>query len=145
MAKTDFRSVDEYLATQPAAVRAVLERVRRAIHKALPDAEEGISYQIPAYRLHGGVVLYFAGWKKHVSIYPASPELAAAFAKELEPYELSKGTIRFPLAKPVPSELIGRIARFRAQESLARQGPKAARRTTAKAQKTPAKPAAGKR
>ena len=70
MAKTDFKSIHEYIASQPEAARVVLERVRGAIRKALPGAEEAISYQIPAYKLHGGLVLYFAGWKKHYSLYP---------------------------------------------------------------------------
>jgi uncharacterized protein YdhG (YjbR/CyaY superfamily) len=121
MAKTDFRSVDEYLATLPAEVQAILQRVRAAIRKALPEAEECISYQIPAYKLHGGTVLYFAGWKQHFSLYPASGDLVAAFGDELEPYVVSKGTIRFPLSQPVPVKLIGRIAKFRAEETLAKQ------------------------
>ena len=117
MAKTRFESVDEYLASQPEAMRTVLKRVRSAIRKAIPDASEGISYQIPAYKLHGGTMLYFAGWKHHYSLYPASGPLAEAFKKELAPYELSKGTIRFPLSEPIPVKLIGRIAKFRAKEA----------------------------
>src|SRR5687768_8333921 len=116
MAKTDFKSVDAYLKSQPAAVRGVLDRVRAAVRKALPKAEECISYQIPAYKLPGGVVIYFAGWKEHYSLYPATAGVVAAFEEELAPYELSKGTIRFPLSQPVPVRLIGRIARFRANE-----------------------------
>ena len=72
MAKTDFKSVDEYIASQPEAAQGVLQRVRSTIRKALPEAEEVISYQIPAYKLHGGPVLYFAGWKQHYSLYPAT-------------------------------------------------------------------------
>jgi uncharacterized protein YdhG (YjbR/CyaY superfamily) len=90
--------------------------VRRAIRKALPKAEEVISYKIPAYKLHGGVVLYFAGWKQHYSLYPAGDRLVAAFKDELTPYKISKGTIRFPLGKPVPVKMIERIAKFRATE-----------------------------
>jgi uncharacterized protein YdhG (YjbR/CyaY superfamily) len=120
MAKTSHRSVDEYLSGFPDDVRAVLERVRGAIRRALPRATEVISYQIPAYRLPSGVVLYFAGWKRHFSLYPASPALAVTFREELASYEMSKGTIRFPLEGPVPVQLIGRIARFRARESAAR-------------------------
>lgn len=69
-----------------------------------------------AYKLHGVPVLYFAGWKKHYSLYPASPELAAAFKDELEPYVVTKGTIRFPLSQPLPVKLIGNIAKFRVRE-----------------------------
>ena len=117
MAKTDFKSVDEYIGSQPEAARAVLERVRSTIRKAVPEAEEVISYQIPAYKLHGRRVLYFAGWKQHYSLYPAGPQLVEAFKDELAPYEVSKGTIRLPLSQPVPVELIKRIAKFRAKES----------------------------
>jgi uncharacterized protein YdhG (YjbR/CyaY superfamily) len=112
MAKTDFRSVDEYIATHPADVQVVLQRVRATIRKALPGAEETISYQIPTYKRHGGYVIYFAGWKKHFSLYPASARLVARFKDELAPYEISKGTIRFPLSEPVPVRLIARIAKF---------------------------------
>lgn len=116
MAKTAYRSVDEYIASQPEAVRGVLERVRSTIRKALPGAEEVISYQIPAYRLPGGMVIYFAGWKKHFSIYPATDHVVAAFRSELSRYTLSKGTIRFPLSEPVPVRLIAAIAKLRAKE-----------------------------
>jgi uncharacterized protein YdhG (YjbR/CyaY superfamily) len=137
MAKTDFRSVDEYLATHPVEAQAKLQRVRKTIRKALPDAEEGISYQIPAYKVDGGAVLYFAGWKEHFSLYPASAALVHAFENELEPYVVSKGTIRFPLSQPVPVRLIERIARFRVKETVARQ-------QATKKQKARPKPAAKK-
>jgi uncharacterized protein YdhG (YjbR/CyaY superfamily) len=126
MGKTDFKSVDEYIAAQPEPVQDVLERVRATIRKALPRAEEVISYQIPAYKLHGGTVLYFAGWKKHFSLYPLSEPLVEAFKDDLAPYELSKGTVRFPLSQPVPVKLIGRLAKFRAQEAAERARAKAA-------------------
>jgi uncharacterized protein YdhG (YjbR/CyaY superfamily) len=79
-----------------------------------------ISYQIPAYKLPGGTVLYFAGWKQHFSLYPATGGLLRAFGDELAPYQVSKGTLRFPLSQPVPLKLIERIARFRAKEDAAR-------------------------
>jgi uncharacterized protein YdhG (YjbR/CyaY superfamily) len=120
MVKTGFKSVDEYLATHPADVQATLQRVRRTIRKAVPGAEEVISYQIPTYKLHGGYVVYFAGWKRHYSLYPAGSRLVAAFKDDLAPYEVSKGTIRFPLSRPVPVSLIARIAKFLAKEAAAR-------------------------
>jgi uncharacterized protein YdhG (YjbR/CyaY superfamily) len=116
MAKTDFKSVDEYLAAQPDDVQGVLERVRTTIRKAMPGAEEVISYQIPAYKLRGNPVIYFAGWRRHYSLYPATALVVATFKDELGPYELSKGTIRFPLSRPVPVKLIERIAKLRAKE-----------------------------
>ncbi len=133
MAKTDFKSVDEYIGTQPETVQAVLERVRGIIRKAVPDAEEVISYQIPAYKLHGAPVLYFAGWKQHYSLYPVTDELVAAFEDDLAPYEVNKGTIRFPLSQPIPVKLIERIAKFRAKETTERAKAKAvAKKTVAK-------------
>jgi uncharacterized protein YdhG (YjbR/CyaY superfamily) len=120
MARTDFKSIDEYIATHPENVQAILERVRGILRRALPGAEEVISYQIPALRLHGARVIYFAGWKQHYSLYPAGARLVAAFKDELAPYEISKGTIRFPLSEPVPVRLIGRIAKFLAKEAAER-------------------------
>ena len=124
MSKSTFQSVDRYLAAQPDAVRIALERVRRAIRKAVPGGEEVISYNMPAYTLRGRPVFYFAGWKRHCSLYPATGSMIAAFQEELAPYLLSKGTIRFPLSQPVPITLISRLARFRAAEVDAREKPK---------------------
>jgi uncharacterized protein YdhG (YjbR/CyaY superfamily) len=120
VAKTDFKSVDEYIATRPEDVQAILQRVRSTIRRAMPGAEEVISYQIPAYKLHGGPVLWFAGWKQHYSLYPATGHLVEAFKDDLAPYEVTKGTIRFPLSQPVPLKLIERIAKFRAKEAAER-------------------------
>jgi uncharacterized protein YdhG (YjbR/CyaY superfamily) len=127
MRKSGFRSVDEYIARQPREVQPVLRRVREAIRKAIPRADEVISYQIPAYKLDGAAVVYFAGWKAHYSIYPATAPLVAAFADELAGYEKSKGTIRFPLEEPVPVRLIARLAKFRAREAAERAAAKRAR------------------
>ena len=96
--------------------------MRKAIRAAVPDAEERICYQIPAYKLPIGFVLNFAGWKQHFSIYPAPPHLVEAFKDELAPFEVNnKGTIRFPLSGPVPGESIGRIANFRVRELPAKK------------------------
>jgi uncharacterized protein YdhG (YjbR/CyaY superfamily) len=121
MAKADFKSVDEYIASQPETVQGVLERVRNAIRKAVPEAEEAISYKMPMYKLPAGPVLYFAGWKQHFSLYPATASLVAAFKNDIAPYVVHKGTIRFPLAQPVPVKLIARIAKFRAKEVAERE------------------------
>jgi uncharacterized protein YdhG (YjbR/CyaY superfamily) len=127
MPKTDFKSVDEYIATHPAVVQTILQRVRGAIRKAVPGAEETISYEIPTYKLHGGYVVYFAAWKAHYSLYPASARLVEAFETDLAPYEVNKGTIRFPLSKPVPVRLIAGIAKFLATEAEERARAKHAR------------------
>ncbi len=118
MAKRKYASVAEYIATQPKGARGVLSQVRSVIRKALPKADEVISYQIPAYKLNGRIVIYFAGWQHHYSIYPATKRLVTAFTKEFSPYEVNnKGTIRFPLSEPVPAKLIAALAKFRATEA----------------------------
>lgn len=121
MAKANFANVDEYISEQPEAAQVALQLVRSTLRKALPEAEEVISYKIPAYKLHGGIALYFAGWKQHYSLYPAGERLVAALKDQLASYKVSKGTIRFPLSEPVPVRLIERIARFRAKEAAQRQ------------------------
>jgi uncharacterized protein YdhG (YjbR/CyaY superfamily) len=126
MTKAGFQSVDEYIDAQPEAVRSILARVRRAIRKSVPEAREVISYQMPAYMLGGTRLLYFAVWKQHYSIYAATEQVMAAFQSELAAYKIDKGTIRFPLSAPVPVNLIGRIAKFRAAEVPAREKAKTA-------------------
>ncbi len=108
------RSVDEYIAAQPEAVRAKLEKVRAAIRSAVPEAVEGISYRMPGYKLHGKPMLYFAAFKAHYSLFAASATFFTALEHELKGYELRKGTVHFPLTKPVPVKLISRIAKQRA-------------------------------
>ena len=129
MVRPAFKTIDDYIAAQPEKAQAVLVRLRGIVRKALPKAEEAISYSIPAFKLDGRVVLYFAAFKEHYSFYPSNRRLEAAFKKELVPYEVNgKGTIRFPLAAPVPAKLIADIAKFRARE-LAEQR---AKRTSAR-------------
>ena len=117
-AKAGAAAVDRYLATQPAPVQALLARVRRTIQRAIPRSEEGISYGIPTFKYQGRPVLYFAAWQRHYSLYPSNPRLVAAFRKELQPYELSKGTIRFPFEQAVPVSLIAAIAKFKWNEVI---------------------------
>jgi uncharacterized protein YdhG (YjbR/CyaY superfamily) len=107
-------SVDEYIAGQPEAVRPKLEQVRAAIRRAVPEAVEGIGYRMPGYKLYGKPMLYFAGFKEHCSLFAASGTFFAELEDELKSYEVRKGTVHFPLAKPVPVELISRIAKLRA-------------------------------
>ena len=121
MAKPKFKSVNEYIASQPDTVQASLKIVRRTIRKALPKTEEVISYNIPTYKLHGHSVIYFAGWKKHYSLYPLTTRVIAKFKDELAHYEVSKGTIRFPLSEPVPMKLIAGIAKLHAKEVIERE------------------------
>jgi uncharacterized protein YdhG (YjbR/CyaY superfamily) len=118
VAKAGFKSVDEYIAAQPEAVRPILVRVRRAIRKAVPKAEEVISYKMPAYTIGGRAVLYFAGWKQHYSLYPVTERLVAACSGTPAAFEVKKGTIRFPLTEPVPVKFVEQIAKLRAKERL---------------------------
>jgi uncharacterized protein YdhG (YjbR/CyaY superfamily) len=130
MPRPGFDSVDAYLAAQPAAARPVLDQVRMVLRKALPGAEEAISYQIPVFKLNGRVVLYFAGFKEHFSIYPATPRVVAELGDDIAPHLWSKGTMRFPLTGRVPVKLITRIAKVRLEEALAAQVAKGMKKTT---------------
>ena len=114
--KREIESVDEYIAAQPEAAQRALELVRTAIRKAVPKAEESITYKMPTYKMHGERLIYFAGWKQHYSLYPATKRLIATLKNDLKPYEVVKSTVRFSLAEPVPAKLIERIAKFRAKE-----------------------------
>ena len=134
MAKTDFKSVNEYIASKPKDVQGILKSVRSAIRKAVPAAEEAISYQIPAFKLNGAAVLYFAAWKEHFSLYPASDALVAAFKDELAGYSRSKGTIRFPFSESAPVNLIERIAKFRVEQLRTREKGKGGRKRGREAQ-----------
>ena len=116
MAKVAFATVDDYISAQPEPVQPILARVRSAIRKAVPLAAESISYHMPTYKLQGEVLLYFAGWKQHYSLYPATDGVLQAFREELSEFKVEKGTIRFPLTRAVPVRLIASIAKQRAQE-----------------------------
>jgi uncharacterized protein YdhG (YjbR/CyaY superfamily) len=120
MAKSDFRTVDEYIGAFPKEVQAMLETIRRTIQNAVPDATEDISYHMPAFKFHGRL-LYFSAFKDHTSLFGASYSVRKAFKKELSRYEGGKGTIRFPLDEPVPVKLIRDIAIYRAKENLGRE------------------------
>ena len=112
-------SVSAYIAAQPPPARATLRRVRSVLRKALPGAEEVISYGIPAYRLEGRRVIYFAGWKKHYSIYPMTKGILAGLKDESAPHKVVKSTLQFPLLEPVPVAMISKIAKIRAREAAA--------------------------
>jgi len=107
-------SHEEYIREFPVEVRLALEEVRAAIRRAAPAATETISYGMPAFRQQR-ILAYFAAWKRHIGFYPASSEAIAAFADDLAGYECSKGAIRFPLDRPMPTALIERIVRYRVE------------------------------
>ena len=115
------RAVTAFINRYPSNVRKILEKIRAAIRRAAPDAEETISYKIPAYRMDTDLV-YFAGFKGHIGFFPTSSGIRA-FKKELSGYETSKGTVRFPLDEPVPYRLISKIVRFRVKENSAKKKP----------------------
>ncbi|NOH04419.1 MAG: hypothetical protein HND47_21830 [Chloroflexi bacterium] len=114
MAKTDFRSVDEYIAACPPESQAYLQEIRRLIRKLAPDAKERISYQIAAFERNGKNIVHFAGWKKHVSLYPI-PAGSEAFERQIANYVDGKGTLKFPLDEPLPIKLIERVVKLHLQ------------------------------
>jgi uncharacterized protein YdhG (YjbR/CyaY superfamily) len=114
-----FASIDAYIATFPADVQARLEAIRAAIRAAVPSATETISYNIPTFRLAGTYLLYFAGWKQHVSIYPVPPG-DDALAHDVAPYRDARSTLKFPHKQPLPIDLIPRLVAARLAEIGAR-------------------------
>jgi uncharacterized protein YdhG (YjbR/CyaY superfamily) len=110
-------TIDDYIATFPTDVQAILQKIRATIAEAVPKAQEKISYRIPAFALDG-VVIYFAAFKKHIGLYP--PVRDAKLKKEVARYAGPKGNLQFPLAERIPYALIGRIAKARANENAAR-------------------------
>lgn len=113
--KIKITTIDDYIATHPKETQAILQKLRTVIQKAAPDAEETINYAIPTFTLHGNLV-HFAGYKNHIGFYPA-PSGIKAFAKELSKYEGAKGSIKFPIEKPLPYTLITKIVKFRVKEN----------------------------
>lgn len=116
------QTVDEYIAAFPKDTQKLLEEIRLAIRKAAPEAEETISYAMPTFKLHGNLI-HYAAYKSHIGLYPA-PNGIDAFKDELSAYKGAKGSVQFPLNKPMPLDLIGRIVKFRVKENLEKAGKK---------------------
>ncbi len=110
------KSVDEYLAGLPKEARATLEQIRQSIRSAAPEAVEGFSYGAPAFRYKDRPIAAYAALKDHCSYFPMSPAVLSAHAAELKGYELSKGTIRFPINKPLPAKLVKKLVQARIAE-----------------------------
>ena len=124
MAKTDFKNVDEYLATLSEHDRDVVQAICSAIREAVPEAEEVISYQLPAYKYRGWIFYVSAATNHYAISCPPPFATFEAFKSELAPYEISKSTVRFPKSAPVPLALIGEMSRYQAQENLRRSAGK---------------------
>jgi uncharacterized protein YdhG (YjbR/CyaY superfamily) len=110
-------SVEDYLAALPEAPRAALETLRRTIRAAAPQATETISYQMPAFKVHGRFLVSYAAFKDHCSLFPASGKVMEAHGEELKPYFSGKGTLRFTVDKPIPAALVKRIVKTRIEET----------------------------
>ncbi len=111
MAKTNFQSIDEYIAACPPDSQDYLRQIRKLIRTLVPDAKEKISYQMAAFERNGRNLIHFAGWKKHVSLYPV-PAGSEAFERQIAKYAGGKGTVKFPLDEPLPLKLIERVVRL---------------------------------
>ena len=114
--KKQVKTIDDYIETFPRNIQTILQELRQAIKDAAPEAKEAISYQIPTFKLNGNLV-HFAAFKNHIGFFP-TPSGIEAFKDELSEYKLSKGTIRFPLDKPIPFDLVKKIVKYRVQENL---------------------------
>ena len=116
--KNDFKTINEYIASQTDEAKLMLQKIREIVVEIAPDAEEVISYNIPAFKLCGRVLIYFAGFKNHFSLFPANAGLIAAMKNELKNYKTSKGTIQFEFNQPLPISLIKKIVKIRVKENL---------------------------
>lgn len=121
-AKTKFKTVDDYFSSLPESTKRILKVLRKTIRQEAPKADELISYNMPAFRLHG-MLVYYAAYKQHIGFYPHSSAIKL-FKDELKAYETSKGTIQFPLDKPLPLGLITKIVKFRVKENLTKSNTK---------------------
>ena len=121
-------AVDKYIRSFPPDVQRTLQQIRQTIRSAAPEAEETISYQMSAFKLNG-VLVYYAAFKDHVSLFPTGSGIEA-FKAELASYKTSKGTVQFPLDKPVPLDLVRRIVELRVKEDREKAAPKGHRRAT---------------
>ena len=114
--RKEFKNIDEYIPAFPKNVQTILQELRQAVRDAAPQAEEAISYQMPAFKLNGNLV-YFAAFKNHIGFFPTSSAMEV-FKKEVKEYKTGKGTLRFPMDKPMPLNLVKKIVKFRVKENL---------------------------
>ena len=116
--KKPVTTIDEYIQTFPADVQAILEKIRQTIHQAVPEVQETIRYGMPTFDLNGQHLVFFAGWKQSISIYPL-PAGNAAFQQKIAPYKNEKSTLRFPVDKPLPYDVVGEMVTLLKQEKPA--------------------------
>jgi uncharacterized protein YdhG (YjbR/CyaY superfamily) len=115
-----FSTIEDYINSYPPEVQISLQKIRQSIKDQVPEGTEGISYGIPVINFGGTYLLYFAGFKAHLSVYPITWALETSLENEIKPYRSGRGTLKFSLDKPIPYDLIGRLAKIRAQEILAK-------------------------
>src|SRR3990172_10872995 len=115
MEKTNYQNIDEYIKEFPTDIQKILQIVRKTIRKAAPNAVEGISYQMPTFKLKGKNLVHFAAFKNHIGFYPI-PSGIEAFKKELSSYKQGKGSVQFPMDKPIPYDLVKKIVNYRVME-----------------------------
>lgn len=111
------KTIDEFISTYPPEIQAILQKIRALIRKSAPGAEEAMAYGIPTFKLNGRNLVHFSAFKEHIGFYP-TPSGIEAFKKELSAYEGAKGSVKFPLEKPIPYALITKIIKFRVKEKL---------------------------
>lgn len=121
--KTTYTTIDEYIATFPKDIQTILQKIRETIRKSAPEATEAISYQMPTFKLNGNLV-HFAAFKNHIGFYPV-PSGIEKFKKELSAYKGAKGSVQFPLDRPIPYALISKIVKFRVKENFEKAKAKA--------------------
>lgn len=119
--KEPLKTVDEYIGNFPQETQKILQRIREIIQKSAPESIENIGYGMPAYKLNGKPLVYFAAFKNHIGFY-ATPNGHAAFAEELSKYKQGKGSVQFPIDQPMPFELIEKIVKFRVGQNLSNAG-----------------------
>ncbi len=111
------KTIDEYISTFPSDVQSILQKIRQTIQKVAPDAVELISYQMPTFKLNGKNLVHFAAWKNHIGFY-ATPSGNEAFQKDLSVYKGAKGSVQFPIDRPIPYDLIEKIVLFRVKDGM---------------------------
>lgn len=115
--RKQYKTVEEYIKTFPKDIQTILEKLRQTIHETAPEAVETISYQMPTFKLNGKNLVHFAVFKEHIGFYP-TPSGIDSFEKDLAPYRTGKGTLQFPLDKPIPFDLVKKVVIFRVKENL---------------------------